>query len=67
MTFRKLVIGDETYEYFIGKSYVKIKEVATVRIPEMLGLTEEQFEKMRYKHSLQVTPQDIKDYILKEK
>ena len=48
MAYRKLVIGDDTWEFIAGKEGVKIRspkgKCTWVRKYELFGLTEEKFE-----------------------
>lgn len=68
---RKVHIDGEAWQYKIGRKCIMIKEPSLVPTKHIVdlsvftGLSWDALERMAWKRdSVQITPQDIKDYIL---
>lgn len=76
--YRKISVGGVVYEYKVGRAYVDIRPLEGARMTgltwdqiermtpdlrQVTGLTWDQIERGQWKHTLSVTPQQIREYI----
>ncbi len=67
--YRLIVVDDIGYEWTVGRCFVKIVAPDGIckipRIEEVTGLSTYEVERAIWKRSLSITPQHIRDYILR--
>jgi hypothetical protein len=67
MNFRKLVIDNKDYKYFIGKSNVVIKDSedkkTVVDFSKLTGLAWHEIERQQWKRCFSITPRTVTEYI----
>lgn len=77
--YRKISVGGVDYEYKVGRAYVDIRPTGGARqvkgltwdqiermtpdLRQVTGLTWDEIERGQWKHTLSVTPQQIREYI----
>ena len=69
--YRRVHVDSETWLYFVGKQNVSIRNPLGSRrafpLAEVLGLSVPSIQTMQEEGSLQITPQQVKDFISKKK
>jgi len=68
--YRRINVQGKLYQWKVGRGSVSVisEEGSKMHtsISKLMGLTEYEVEKGKWKRWLSITPADIKDYILKE-
>ena len=67
--YRLIVVDDIEYEWVVGRRFVNIVAPEGIRktptIEEVTGLSSDEVERAIWKRYLSITPQQIRDYILR--
>lgn len=61
--YRKITVNDETYQYVIGREYVKVKGVGQAKKEDVGELVREYNEYDEEYEAVEVTPKHIKEFI----
>jgi hypothetical protein len=63
MSYRKITVDGQTYEYMIGKSNLKVQGFPAVDFSTLTGWTWGAIEKAQWKRSFSIKPAEVADFI----